>query len=460
MNIERKYRVPLMVTAVALFFIAAAVCHALLQDDKVYNAVSDVVETYAVEHYDGGSWHAYHVQKPFAQITNERLIVFDASHYNSIKEYFYQSPFAPKNCEYAFFPLFPLLWRATGLTPIGICLLNIALFLLGSVVLLLVFRDKLAPWMVLLIACMPYLVIFAIPYSEALFFITAAIGLYGLVNRRYWLFFIGFMLAAMTRSASNILLVAWLITDLLLSLRQQESWKQYLKNVALHLAPVITGVALVVIIQRLCGAPHWFQFISSQELWGKSISLPRWPFTDWSEEGKSVTWALIYTLFIPALAWLATKLHTSLRHQNTDGATSDSREWQEARLLCILFFVGNIVLALFTQNGCMYSQARLLTCTPFFLFLVLDLARRPVPKVWRWLVAACLIATAIYCIRMLVKADTIGCTITLLLITLVFFHHWMPSWLRSTLLGITVTLNIYWTAYLFNCFLNCGWVFT
>ena len=457
----QKYRVPLMVTIAALFFLTAGLCHALLQNRNVYNAVGGVVKTYAVEHNDDGSWHAYHVSEPFAKIRNDKLVVFDASHYNSIREYLYQSPLNINHCEYAFFPLFPLLWRATGLSPIGICLLNIILFLAGVTVLLLLFKEKLTPWMALLTLCMPYLVIFAIPYSEALFFIAAAVGLYGLVKRRYWLFFLGFLLASMTRSASNILLVAWLITDLLLSLQQRESWKQYLKNVALHLAPVITGVIFVIIIQRLCGAPQWFQFVSSQETWGKEITLPKWPFTDWSVEGKSVTWALIYTLFIPALAWLATKLFTSLSHKESAIVnTDDNRQWQTARLLSVLFFVGNIVLALFTQNGCMYSQARLLTCTPFFLFLVLDLACRTVPKVWRWVVAVCLVATAVYCSKMLLGADTLGCIITLLLITLVFYHHWMPSWLRGTLLGITVALNIYWTAYLFNCFLNCGWVFT
>ena len=460
MSIIQKKQVPLLATVVALFFLADGLCHALLQNGYVYNAVGEVVKTYAVEQNDDGSWYAYHVREPFAKITNDDLVVFDAAHYNSIKEYLYQSPFDIDHREYAFFPLFPLLWRATGLSPIGICLLNIMLFLVGVVVLLLLFKDKMTPWVALLTVCMPYLVVFAIPYSEALFFIVAAAGLYGLVNRRYWLYFTGFLLVSMTRSASNILLVAWLITDLLICLQQRESWKTYIKNVALHLAPVIAGVAFVIIFQRLCGATQWFQFVSSQEIWGKEISLPQWPFTDWSVEGKSVTWALIFTLFIPALAWLATKLFASLGNDKTNNVADKNRQWQIVRLLSVLFFVGNIVLALFTQKGCMYSQARLLTCTPFFVFLVLDIASKPVPKVWRWLVAVCLVAAAILCSEMLFGADTLGCLITLLLITLVFFHHWMPCWLRSTLFGITVALNIYWTAYLFNCFLNGGWCFT
>ena len=29
-----------------------------------------------------------------------------------------------------------------------------------------------------------------------------------------------------------------------------------------------------------------------------------------------------------------------------------------------------------------------------------------------------------------------------------------------TLLAVTRILNIFWTAYLFNCFMNGGWIFT
>ena len=459
--IKQMKGVPLLPLGVALFFIAAGLCHLLLQNESVYDVVKGVVKTYAVERESPDSWRAYKVEEPFTEITNEKMIVWDASHYNSIREYLYQSPYDPDHREYAFFPLFPLLWRATGLPPMGICLLNLLLFAIGIALLGALFKGRMPAWMYLLALCMPYLVIFAIPYSEALFFFTASVGLYGLVKRRYWLYFLGFMLASMTRSASNILLVAWLITDLLTS----DQWPvtsgqkplNALRNAALHLAPVVTGVAAVIVIQWLCGATQPFQFVASQNFWGKEISLPSWPFTDWSAEGRSVTWPLIYTLFLPALVWLATKLFGSLRHTDHWSLTTGH---STARLLSVLFFVGNIVLALFTQKGCMYSQARLLTCTPFFVFLVFDMASNPLPKVWRWVIGVCLTAATVYCCPMLSRADTLGCPITLLLMVLVFYHHWMPRWLRDVLLGITMAMNIFWTAYLFNCFLNGGWIFT
>lgn len=451
---------PILAAAVVLFFVTAGLLHALLGQQSAYDIVKGMLKTYAVERHDDGSWNARNVEEPYEKVTNDKMIMWDAAHYNSIKEYLYRSPYDPKGKDYAFFPLFPLLWRTTGLPPLGICLLNILLFAIGATLLASLFRNKMPAWMFLLALCMPYLVIFAIPYSEALFFITTATGLYGLIKRRYWIFFLGFLLASMTRSASNILLVAWLITNLLLCLRHRETWKSFFRNVALHLAPVATGVLAVIIIQHLRGAGSPFQFVSAQGLWGKELSLPSWPFTDWSVEGKSVTWPLIFTLFIPALAWLATKLFSALRHNEVNETTETSREWQTARILSVLFFVGNIVLALFTQKGCMYSQARLLTCTSFFFFLLFDCASQPVPKVWRWVIATFLMVSAVYCHTMLLGTSTLGCIITLLLISMVFFHHWMKPWLRYTLVGILLLLNIFWTAYLFNCFLNGGWIFT
>ena len=50
--------------------------------------------------------------------------------------------------------------------------------------------------------------------------------------------------------------------------------------------------------------------------------------------------------------------------------------------------------------------------------------------------------------------------LTLMLMVLVFFGRRMNRRLRRTLLCLTLALNIFWTAYLFNCFLSDGWVFT
>ena len=319
----------------------------------------------------------------------------------------------------------------------------------------------------MMLLSMPYMVIFLIPYSEALFFVCIALGLYGLLKERYWLYFVGFTLGCMTRAAGSILLVAWVMADVLGALHTRRALKLLLRDIALHVAPIVTGVAAVMLFQHYRGAEHWFEFILAQQYWGKELSLPTWPLTDWSDESKCVTQPLLFVLFVPALAWLGTKLIDGIRvrlgkkdvPQDAAGSTS-CYLWSLVRMLSVLFFVGNIVLALFTQKGCMYSQARLLTCTPFFFFLMIDIYHTPRVGFWRWVVAVFVVVAAILCSDMILRLDTLGCGLTLLLAVLVLFGRVLNRHLRHVLLCLMLVLNIFWTAYLFNCFLSCGWIFT
>lgn len=439
-----------------LFFSATAVTHLFLQNEHIYSICKSFVKTYEVIKNDDGSWYADRTEKPFMRIENNNLLSWDAEHYDNIRQHLYDSRHSWVG-EYAFFPLFSLLWKGLHVGPAGICLVNLLLFIVGAAIMVSLFRKQIPRWMYLLVLCMPFLVIYAIPYSEALFFLTTAIGLFGLAKGKYSMYFVGFFLASMTRAAGNILLVAWLITDILAALAAHKGWKTFLRDTALHLAPVVTGGALVMLFQHLRGAEHWFEYIIAQKEWNKELSLPTWPLTDWSNEGESVTKPLLFILFIPALAWLALTLFRSAQAPK-NGNDFDSR--QQLRLLSVLFFVGNIVLALFTQKGCMYSQARLLTCTPFFLFLILDMASHEHHRLWDYTLAAFIVLSLVLCRHMQFHTYTLGLPITLGLILLVFFHRRMPDWLTKTLLAVTCLLNIFWTAYLFNCFMNGGWIFT
>ncbi len=459
---------------------AVALCFALLQNKVVYNAVSGVVKTYRVKQAEDGSKSVTREKQPFNRIENERLLQWDADNYKLIADHLYNPKYVWPGYV-AFFPLFPMVWRLTGLSPIGICLLNFVLFVAGLLVLIAAtnkaadnYQQRFA-----VLLCMPFLVIFLIPYSEALFFLCISVGLYGLLHNRYWLYFVGFMLGCMTRAAGSILLVAWIIADILYVLQYRLSWRQLFRNLALHLAPVVAGVAAVMLIQSISGHAGLFAFAGAQFEWGKEWSLPTWPLTDWSEESKSVTQPLLFILFLPALAWLCVRLIKAMHPNGTPqpqaanpvlgqmdsgGGTPQDPVWL-VRVLSVLFFVGNIVLALFTQKGCMFSQARLLTCTPFFFFLMMDFGgalrgSSREAKVWRWVVIAFMVLAAVLCRLMLFKAQTLGTLLVFLMTVLVLFTPFRSKVVNRVLLGVTLFLNVYWTAYLFNCFLSGGWIFT
>ena len=177
------------------------------------------------------------------------------------------------------------------------------------------------------------------------------------------------MFGAMTRSAGNIIVVAWVIVDVLNMIYSKGSFKRLVADITKHLLPVVIGIAAVVLFQHSHGAEHWFQYVVAQGEWGKELSLPVWPFTNWSVENESVTNPLLFILTIPALVWLGSVLIGGLRKNRQEKSALDTM--QQLRILSVLFFVGNVLLALFTQKGCMYSLSRLLTCTPFFVFLLL-----------------------------------------------------------------------------------------
>ncbi len=461
-----------LVVSLAVWLGAVVLCFATLQNEAAYSLVSGSVKTYEVTTNEDGKKEVFFVERPFNKVDNKSLLHWDAELYQLIAQHLYDPAYTWAGY-FAFFPLFPLLWRVSHLSPIGICMLNVVLFAVGLLLLLKLFQEK-YHWttrhlmtICMLLFCMPFMVIFLIPYSESLFYVCIALGFYGLIKKRYWLYFIGFALGCMTRAAGNILLVAWVIADVLASLHTRQPFKLFLRSLVLHIAPVVTGVAAVVLFQHFRGAEHWFEFVIAQKKWGKELSLPTWPLTDWSIEGKCVTQPLLFTLFVPALAWLAASLVKGIRIRMgkadncQDAAVSSSScMWSLVRTLSILFLVGNIVLALFTQKGCMFSQARLLTCTPFFFFLMIDIYHNDSVGIWRWVVAVFMVVAAILCGNMIFRLNYLGCALTLMLMVLVFFGRRMNRRLRRTLLCLTLALNIFWTAYLFNCFLSDGWVFT
>lgn len=263
------------------------------------------------------------------------------------------------------------------------------------------------------------------------------------------------MLGAMTRSAGNIIVVAWVIVDVLNMIYSKGSLKKLLVDITKHLLPVVIGIGAVVLFQHSHGAEHWFQYVVAQGEWGKELSLPVWPFTNWSVENESVTNPLLFILTIPALVWLCSVLIGGLRKNRQEKSALDTM--QQLRILSVLFFVGNVLLALLTQKGCMYSLSRLLTCTPFFVFLLLDFANSEIKPLWKWMIGLFFVLAAVLCFNLFTY---IGCWVVFLMLALVFYHSHMGKTVKLTVCLITIFLNVLWTAYLFNNFLTGSWIFT
>ena len=134
--------------------------------------------------------------------------------------------------------------------------------------------------------------------------------------------------------------------------------------------------------------------------------------------------------------------------------------WKYVRLICIVFLVGNVFTALFTQHGGLYSLARYLLATPFFVFLLFDTINRKRNNFLQIVYLVIGVITIIICKDYFAKADFFSAYLVIVTSFLVYFYRRIYTKILYPLLAIIVLLNVCWTAYMFNCFLLNGWIFT
>ena len=451
MKLLKVNRKPLVFSSFVVLYFALVLCvHLLMQNNDVHYLFRKILPTYEVSLDESWNKTITNSNKPFEKITSEKMTVWDGSHYNFIKEEMYSDI---KN--FAYYPLFPLFWKATGLSTLGISLLNILLFAAGMFVMFKIFSHTLSLKHLLLLLCVPYMVIFMMPYSESLYFLFIALGLYGILKQKYWLYFLGFLLASMTKSSSLLFVILFLCLEGLNALNHR-SVSLFFKKLLKAVFPVVLGMFLAMAFQWFMGAPSFFQSIISQKYWGKSLSLPTLPFSFWSNESRSITVPFLFMYFVPMLVVVFREFFLSLKAKEK----KELDNWKYVRLICIVFLLGNVFTALFTQHGGLYSLARYLLATPFFVFLLFDTLNRDRKNILQMLYFSIGLITIIICRDYFVKADFLGSYFVIITSLLVFFHRFFNTKILYTLLVIVLLLNVCWTSYMFNCFLLDGWIFT
>lgn len=444
-------RKPLVYSSlIVLYFALVFVLHILMQNNSIHTPFRKILPTYEVSFDENWSKSVEKSNKPFEKITSEKMTVWDGSHYDWIKNTNYS-----RIKDFAYYPLFPYFWKATHLSTLGISLLNIFLFAIGMFVMFKIFLDKLTLKHLLILLCVPYLVIFMMPYSESLYFLFIALGLYGILRERYWLYFAGFLLASMTKSSSLLFVILFLCIEGLYALNHK-SVSLFFKRFIKVVFPIVLGMFFVMLFQWIMGAPSFFQSIISQKYWGKSLSLPQLPFSFWSNESRSITVPFLCLYFLPMLVVLAKEVVMALKSKQR----IEFDKWKYVRMISIVFLIGNVFTALFTQHGGLYSLARYLLATPFFVFLLFDTINRKRNNFWQVFYLVIGAITIIICKDYFSKVDFFGAYLVIVTSFLVYFYRRIHTKILYPLLAIIVLLNACWTAYMFNCFLLNGWIFT
>lgn len=214
------------------------------------------------------------------------LIQFDAGWYEIIKNEGYANR-TDGSSPTAFFPLYPLLWKWSGLGSIGIGFLNAIFFYTG--LWLLVKNFELNRLQVLLYLALPSTLFFYFPYTEATFFLTCSLFLVGFRKKSNYLIISGLVLASMTRPSALFFFPAIAFSYLVIQKRWLDilDWKA-MKSVGIGVFSVLLGIVLVVCIQYL-ETGIWLAFWSTQsEQWGNHLQIPQFPLRTWT--GSRLMW--------------------------------------------------------------------------------------------------------------------------------------------------------------------------
>lgn len=397
---------------------------------------------------------------PFHKPNNKNTVQWDAKHYQLIKDYGYDIEKAGNDFIFAFFPLFPFVWKFTNLPPIGILFFN---FILFSIALLLLDRwlsnKNTKTTNVLLSFALPSVIIFLIPYTEALFFLLITLGIYGILKNKYVWFFMGFFMASLTRPAYTILGLAIICSEIYF-LAQHRNIKLFFKRLIMNTLPLVLGTISVAVIHLSYGSSSFFTFVEVQKYWETIFRFPSLHLSDWSHEGFSINLSFLLMIFFPLLIWLSTKFVQKIRqkavHQHIDN-------YDFLQILSIIYLLGTVFFILFFKGGSIHCMFRYTMCTPFF-YVLLYLFKGQIKKKYLYIIFFILSLLILWGLSIIPYTSHYSFSDFGGLLFLTVFWLWVlqknndKKWYKLATI-ILVGSNILWTSYLFSMYLSNGWIF-
>jgi len=406
------------------------------------------------------------VERPYEKLTHDNYIQWDGKHYFRIKNSGYNIEKAGGDYIFAFFPLFPLILKVINLPPIGILFVNY-LFYSISILILLKLLSRSENYVINLIIslCLPSIIIFLIPYSEATFMLMIIIGIFGFMKKKYWIFFIGFLLASLTRPSFTFLLLSIIGTEFFFFVIHKNIKKGFM-NSFLKIAPLLLGTLIVSLIQYAQGSGSLSKFIEVQKYWEHVFSIPH-GLRDWSHESFSVNIGVIFLIFIPLLIILLQLFFNQFKNIGAKDQILDYNSTTDYLLiLSILYIIGISLFIIFFQGGSLHNLFRYTISSPFFyvlLFTSFDYILHFAVNLRIYLVST--LALSSFFVLGLVDYSTywnfsdFGYFVLLATILFWLFQDLQSRIIYKTGLIVLVILNIVWTTYLFNTYIINGWIF-
>ncbi len=402
---------------------------------------------------------------PYTQPNQINFVQWDAKHYQLIKENGYDTEKAGGDYIYAFFPLFPAIWKASLLPPLGIFFLNYVFFSISILLLLKLFSGNQSYIRDALISLsLPGLIIFMIPYTEATYLLMVTIGIWGFAKNKYWIFFIGFFLAALSRPSFTFLMLSILGVEFFFSLNHK-SIATFLRNSVLRTLPLICGTAMVSVIQFAQGSKTVFKFIQVQKYWENILAVPH-NIKDWSHEGFGINLGIVLLIFVPLFALVLQLLFAQFKKSATVKSWKYESPADYFLMLSILYLIGNTLFVLLFRGGSLNCLFRFTICSPF-VFILLYCGFVRIKEVSLNTRCFIIITLAMISVLMLGLIDystfwnfsDFGMFLLIATLMLWTFQDLSSSKLYGIALYLTLFANVIWTTYLFNMYIVDGWIF-
>jgi hypothetical protein len=373
-------------------------------------------------------------------LQTQNFLHWDAEHYDWIKNYGY------KDFRVAFFPLFPMIWKFSNLGVYGIVLVNILVFYFSFYFLTKSLESTATQ--TLLYLSIPSFCFFYLPYSEAFFFASCTLLIFGLRDKRLTMSLLGLFLCTLSRPTFTIFIPALFIAEYFSS----DFGKALFKRLSLYCVTILAAILAVAVIQfYFTGA--WFEFFSVQKYWGNELQIPKFPLKSWSDglilrlDAAGFSVGLILIIFLVAYFFDFRKI----RAQNIPKEV----------LFCIAYLGGITILVLFLRGGVLASLSRYIFATPciivaldYYLKQKFTFDKKILLYIFLGLIVFFLCFFGAYVhLKFLLKFILLSAYLTLL-----FSIKSKNSKLENTSFIVLVFLNLFFQGYFWIRFLEGGWV--
>jgi len=397
-----------------------------------------------------------------------QLLNWDGEHYYTIGKQGYIN-----EKTFAFFPLFPLLFKLTGFS-LGIMIINFMLFSVSLIILFNVFKVTINHGLIyLMLLALPTNFVFFLPYAESLFFILISVFIYAYIKNQPNLGFFALLLAGCTKPIITIFILSVICSSLIIKIIYKKPLNVF-KTFIFFILPAIIGTLLSALIQYYYSG-SLFKFISVQhDIWDHYFRIPD-KITDWSEDGHSLNAFTIFLVVLPTIwFFLYTTIMTLQNPSKMKIPCVTHKEEEDVNMkytnifyISLFYIFGSFCFVLFYQGGSLNGMFRYIMCTPFFFTAILlfpkfyFLTLKGIKFITIYAVtASVLFPVWLYYFRNKLPGSTEYVFYLLIIIVLFYLRYTIKPKLNLFFIPLIVLSSLILLTYYINAFLTNSWIIT